>query len=64
MSSSFTILGLQGDGQVELISSLGQVVKTMKGTLSSVNVSDLRAGHYIVRITQEGKIYIFKMVKK
>ena len=64
VSSSFTILGLQGDGQVELISSLGQVVKTMKGTLSSVNVSDLRAGHYIVRITQEGKIYIFKMVKK
>lgn len=60
VSSSFIISGLRVDGQVELISSLGQVVKMIKGIPSSVNVSDLRAGHYIVKIIQEDKIYILK----
>ena len=64
VSSSFIISGLRVDGQVELISSLGQVVKMIKGIPSSVNVSDLRAGHYIVKIIQEDKIYIFKMIKR
>ena len=64
VSSSFIISGLRVDGQVELISSLGQVVKMIKGIPSSVNVSDLRAGHYIVKIIQVDKIYIFKMIKR
>lgn len=64
VSSSFLISGLQGDGQVELISVWGEVVKVMSGTLSSVDISDLRAGYYIVKITEKDKAYIFKIVKR
>lgn len=64
VSSSFLISGLHGNGQVELISVWGQVVKVVSGTLSFVDISDLRAGYYIVKITEKDKAYIFKIVKR
>lgn len=48
---------------VEVYNSLGAVVKSAKGT-NSFSVSDLASGFYLVKVSNNGKIYQHKIVKK
>ncbi|WPR71403.1 T9SS type A sorting domain-containing protein [Flavobacterium sp. NG2] len=48
---------------IEIFNTLGAVVKTAKGT-TSVSVSDLASGLYLVKVSKDGKTYQDKIVKK
>lgn len=66
VSSHLEISGLAAGGQIEVISYLGQIVKTVKTGSSriSIDMSDLRSGYYLVRIRQCDESQVFKVMKK
>ena len=53
------------DGQVEILNLLGQVVLTqslIEGTSSSINITNLKAAVYLIKVTSNGKSSTRKIV--
>ncbi len=49
---------------VEIFNEEGQHVKSIKGNVTSINVSELSKGMYFIRIHAEGKGVVRKFVKR
>ncbi|MFZ9386702.1 MAG: T9SS type A sorting domain-containing protein [Chitinophagaceae bacterium] len=61
--NSFTVVGVENIETVEIINTIGQIIKTTNNS-GIVNVTSLSPGIYFVRVTSQGKVYSLKMIKK
>lgn len=53
-----------GIDKIEIVNSLGQMIKTVDAGFEAVDVSDFASGVYLVKLYSEGKIVTKKIVKK
>lgn len=50
--------------QLDIFNMEGQLIKTVKGNVSSINIAELSKGLYFIRIHTEGEIIVRKFVKR